>query len=115
MGADPQQDGLLATIPPLMRFLAHVERDILDAEAWLSAQNPDLGRQFRAAIDAALARIEEGPARWPKGMRGTRRYIVTKFKYVVVYREKADEVVIVAVTHGRRSPGHWKDRLKDLT
>ena len=42
---------------------------------------------------------------------GTQRYIMKRFPFVVVYRVAADGIEVVAVAHGSRKPGYWKNRL----
>ena len=42
--------------------------------------------------------------------RKTRRALVPRFPYQVVYRLRPDEIVIVAVAHLKRRPGYWKIR-----
>ena len=34
------------------------------------------------------------------------------FLFTVVYREQTTIVEVVAIAHGRRKPGYWKERLK---
>ena len=43
----------------------------------------------------------------------TRKYILKKFPYQLVYREKQDQIDIVAVAHHKRRAGYWRKRLKD--
>jgi hypothetical protein len=35
---------------------------------------------------------------------------VKRFPYKIVYRERADDLYIVAIAHTSRRPGYWKDR-----
>ncbi|WP_417738002.1 type II toxin-antitoxin system RelE/ParE family toxin [Rosistilla oblonga] len=35
-----------------------------------------------------------------------------RFPYVIVYRVATDRIEILAVAHGRRKPGFWKERLE---
>jgi len=44
-------------------------------------------------------------------IHGTRKLVLQRFPYVIVYREKESSVEILAVAHGHRQPGYWKDRL----
>jgi len=41
----------------------------------------------------------------------TRRVVLSRFPYIVVFRETVTEIEIVAVAHGRRRPGYWRERL----
>jgi len=43
--------------------------------------------------------------------RGTsRRYVLRRFPYSIIYRATADQIQIVAVAHHRRRPGYWAKR-----
>ncbi|MBI4996895.1 MAG: type II toxin-antitoxin system RelE/ParE family toxin [Rhodocyclales bacterium] len=43
--------------------------------------------------------------------RGTsRRYVLRRFPYSIIYRATANEIQIVAVAHHRRRPGYWTKR-----
>ena len=63
-----------------------------------------------AELDLAMARIEEAPRRWPSYLADTRRYLLRRFPFFVVFREVDDLVQIVAVAHARRRPGYWLGR-----
>jgi len=41
----------------------------------------------------------------------TRRVVLNRFPYLVVFRETTSEIEVVAVAHGRRRPGYWRERL----
>jgi len=40
----------------------------------------------------------------------TRRILLRRFPYQIVYRLKPDGIVVVAVAHLKRRPGYWKSR-----
>jgi plasmid stabilization system protein ParE len=42
--------------------------------------------------------------------RCTRRLLLPRFPYHVVYRLSPAEIVVVAVAHAKRRPGYWKRR-----
>jgi toxin ParE1/3/4 len=39
-----------------------------------------------------------------------RQYLVDGFPYRLIYRERVDDLYIVAVAHASRRPGYWKRR-----
>jgi len=41
---------------------------------------------------------------------GTRRYLLQRFPFSVVYRVEARRILIVAVAHARRRPSYWRSR-----
>jgi plasmid stabilization system protein ParE len=79
--------------------------------AWYLERSPSAARRFLAAIDHAVARVAEAPERWPAYVAGTRRFVMLKFPYSVVYKETVSGVVIYAFVHAKRRPGYWKRRL----
>jgi plasmid stabilization system protein ParE len=40
-----------------------------------------------------------------------RRALVTKFPYVVLYREDQGEIIVIAVFHTSRNPSVWQSRV----
>jgi len=60
-------------------------------------------------LERALGSIVEAPMRWPL-KAGTRRYVMRRFPFVLVYRTLDSTVEVVAIAHGRRRPGYWKSR-----
>lgn len=42
---------------------------------------------------------------------GTRRVLLGKFKFSLVYLTRPDEVVVIAVAPFKRKPGYWRPRI----
>lgn len=82
-----------------------------DAESWYRAQSPDAGLRFLAAIYDALEEISASPHTWPIYLHGSRRFVLLRFPYAIIYREKEFRTEILAIAHGRRRPGYWRQRL----
>lgn len=61
-------------------------------------------------LDRAVERIAEAPTRWPAHLHGTRRYLLRRFPFSLVYREVGPILTVVAVVHAKRRPGYWRDR-----
>ena len=45
-------------------------------------------------------------------LHGTRRALLGRFPYFVVYRERSRKIEIIAVAHAKRRPGYWARRVK---
>ena len=56
--------------------------------------------QFRDALRAALIRISENPKQFPPAIKSTRRALLRRFPYILVFREMDDAVYIVALDGG---------------
>jgi plasmid stabilization system protein ParE len=77
---------------------------------WYEEQRVGLGAVFAAAVDRTVAGILEKPLAYPQIHGETRRALVRRFPYAVYFRPVADEVVVLAVMHGRRLPRRWQSR-----
>ncbi|MBM4133751.1 MAG: type II toxin-antitoxin system RelE/ParE family toxin [Nitrospira sp.] len=73
-------------------------------------QNPAAGEAFVAELDQAIALIGDHPNRWPSYDHHTRRYLLRRFPYSIIYRTEENRITVVAVAHGRRKPGYWRKR-----
>ncbi|MBX3442197.1 MAG: type II toxin-antitoxin system RelE/ParE family toxin [Planctomyces sp.] len=80
------------------------------AREWYSDKDNSLGVAFADELDRAVDRIANAPERWPLYLQNTRCFVLQRFPYLVVYRESATGVQILAVAHVRRRPGYWKSR-----
>ena len=80
------------------------------ARQWYDARNAEAAEAFVAELDLALEKIEETPQSWPPYLADTRRYLLRRFPFFVVFRQVDDGVQILAVVHARRRPGYWLGR-----
>ena len=84
--------------------------DLRLAARWYDERRHGLGAELVLAIDAAIARIIEAPRRWPLFASDTRRCILRRFPYNVIYRVDADSIHILAIAHHNRRPVYWGPR-----
>ena len=56
-------------------------------------------------VNLAIDRIFAAPQRWPAGPHGTRKLLLYRFPFAVVYREQPSTIQVLAIAHGRRRPG----------
>ena len=80
------------------------------AHAWYTERSQVAAAALATELDRAVSEITEQPTRWPRYLYGTRRYLLRRFPYAIVYREKAGSVLVVAFAHSSRLPGYWKNR-----
>jgi len=80
------------------------------AYRWYARRSRAAGEAFLAELDRAIVAIADQPATWSKHLHGTRRYLLRRFPYAIVYRESSERITVVAVAHGRRRPGYWRQR-----
>jgi plasmid stabilization system protein ParE len=85
-------------------------REARAAREWDSAWSDEAADAFMAEVDSAVEGIEEGPRQWPAYLGQTRRYLLRRFPFFVVFREATDRIEILVVAHARRRPGYWLGR-----
>lgn len=81
------------------------------ARLWYSNRNVKASYAFMLELGHALKQIAEAPNRWPAFEHGTRRYLLKRFPYALVYRASQEAVEVLAVAHSKKRPGYWKDRV----
>lgn len=96
-----------------MRFYFHPDAQVeFDAAVDHYQQfQPGLGLEFAAQVYAAITRIIQYPDAWSALSKNSRRCLVSRFPYGVIYQVKSRSIRIVAVAHLNRRPGYWKQRL----
>jgi toxin ParE1/3/4 len=78
---------------------------------WYRSRSFDVGLEFLSDLDSAIEDILQAPQRWPKYLYGTRRLVMQRFPFSIIYLDDPDLITIIAVAHAKRKPGYWKGRL----
>lgn len=92
-------------------FHAEAEEELNEAVAYYEARVAGLGNDLRMEIEHAVWQIRETPERWQRHTERTRRFLVRRFPYSVVYLIQPDHLWIIAVAHHKRRPRYWENRL----
>ena len=100
----------------MLRILAEARAEAVEAAAWYDRQRSGLGAQLFDEIERSLERIEHAPdsfSTWEpyNGPEDFRRCVLKKFPYVVIFTHRPQVVLVVAISHARRRPMYWLDRL----
>lgn len=95
-----------------MRVLSCAEREFLDAVDGYNAERPGLGYEFAQEVQSAFKRIGLFPDAWPLFSGRTRRCIVSRFPYGILYQVRTDRILVVAIMHLKRDPNVWRQRSK---
>ncbi len=80
------------------------------AERWYRERNETAATRFRRELDRAVGLIAERPEAAPPYVANTRRFLLRRFPFFVVYRVFSQRVQIIAVAHARRRPHYWVQR-----
>ena len=93
-----------------VEFHEEVVSEFLAAVEWYLARNELVASRFVQQITHAVQFIAQAPQRWPSYSHGTRKFVLRRFPFLLVYRELESAVQILAVAHAHRRPGYWKTR-----
>jgi plasmid stabilization system protein ParE len=82
------------------------------ARRWYEQRSQRVAAGFVRELDRTMSAVAESPDRWPIHAHGTRKLILRRFPFAVIYKLNGDEVWVIAVAHGRRHPAYWQTRTK---
>jgi len=96
-----------------MKFYFHPQADAEFDQAvqYYEDSQSNLGIEFAEEVYAAIVRICEYPDAWSVMSKNTRRCLVNRFPYGVIFQVKSGVLRIIAVANLHRRPGYWKNRI----
>jgi len=83
------------------------ENAALEYEAaveWYLERSVLAASKFVDAISRGMEMIVEAPHRWPAGNHGTRRFLLQRFPFAIVYREIPAAIQVLAIAHPVETP-----------
>ena len=97
---------------PKVAFHTEAIAEAKAAREWYEERSIAAGEAFIEELDRIVARIGEYPEGGAPYLEATRRYLMQRFPFSVIYREKRRTHQVVAVAHSKRKPGYWKSRVE---
>lgn len=91
-------------------FQADAETELIEAAAYYEAQQCDLGKRFLASVQDAINRIVLNPQLYPVIELDVRRCLTRTFPFGVLFRDRPDNIQVIAVMHLHREPDYWNNR-----
>jgi toxin ParE1/3/4 len=85
--------------------------DVKSAVAWYQKRSRKAVLDFVEELRRAADTICDAPERWPLGKSNTRRFLLWRFPFSIIYSEQSSTVTIWAVAHHSRRPEYWTQRL----
>jgi len=70
-----------------------------------------LGRKFLDEVIETIDLIAQFPQLWSQNSAHTRKAVLRKFPYNLIYSINNNNIYIIAVAHQNRIPEYWIDRL----
>lgn len=94
-----------------LRIRSEAGEEIHSAFEWYYQRSPEAAGEFLAEITTSLAQIVSHPQLYPPYTDTTRRRILTGFPYFMIFQEKEEMILIIAVAHAKRRFGYWRGRI----
>ncbi len=73
-----------------------------------------LGKKFLDEILESTELISRFPQLFPQNSEHTRRVVLRKFPFNLIYTVLNNKIYIIAVAHQNRAPEYWVDRVKKV-
>lgn len=93
------------------RFTSAALSELRDALLDYESKERGLGGRFLSEVDGAIARILMAPEAWGRLSARTRRCLVHRFPFGVLYQIRGVEILVVSVMDLRQDPSCWKECL----
>ncbi len=77
---------------------------------WYADRGERTAAGFLREVERGLALIAESPDLWSLYELGTRRYLLRRFPYAIIYERWQERLIILALAHHRRRPSYWAGR-----
>lgn len=95
-----------------MKYFFHesAEAEFDNAISYYESCRQGLGLDFAEEVFASIELIIQYPEAWSAMSKNTRRCLVNRFPFGVIYQVKSNIVYIIAVADLRRRPDYWLNR-----
>lgn len=95
-----------------MKFEFHpaAEKELNQAVDYYNDCQPMLGWDFAQEVYSTIQNILAYPKAWTQLSKNTRRCLVNRFPFGVIYQIKENDIFIIAVMQLNRKPGYWQNR-----
>ena len=93
-------------------FHPEAQKELSEAVKYYEDIKTGLGLDFLKEVKMAIKRIKDFPKAWTPFSENTRRCLVNRFPYGVIYQVEDKEIKIIAIMHLSRKPLYYRNRIK---
>ena len=95
-----------------MTYLFHpeAELELNIAVDYYEECKVNLGAEFAYEVQKTIQRILEFSTAWQKLDGDIRRCLTNRFPFGVIYYQRDEEIIILAIMQLQRKPNYWKER-----
>jgi plasmid stabilization system protein ParE len=88
------------------------ETEIDAAFNWYWQDSVRAALRFDSELRQTFGLLRRDPSAYSLYLRGTRRALVNRYPYSVIFRELPRKIEIIAVAHAKRRPTYWVKRIR---
>jgi hypothetical protein len=92
------------------KFHPSAKSEFEDTVSYYEKCRTGLGVEFSEEVYTTITRIIAYPNAWSKLSENSRRCLMNRFPYGIIYQVKASEVWIIAIAELHRRPDYWQYR-----
>jgi len=93
-----------------VEFLEHASIELDNAIEYYNIQSTGLGEKFLDEVLETIELILHFPQLWSQNSENTRKAVLRKFPFNLIYSMHKNKIFIIAVAHQNREPDYWIDR-----
>ena len=82
--------------------------------SWYEDNRTGLGYDFFLQVDVGINVIKRSPEIHPIEYKETRKHLIKRFPYKIIYFVNEEKIIILAVLHGKRSFELLKSRVNGI-
>ncbi len=94
-----------------VEFIEPAAIELDDAIEYYNVQAEGLGDKFLDEVLRTIELISLFPQAFTEGTKHTRKALLRKFPYYLIYTSMKEKLYIIAVAHNNREPEYWIDRI----
>lgn len=92
-------------------FLHAAEMEFTESIVYYNQQHEGLGLEFAAEVKRAMNRMIRYPNAWAPLSQNTRRCLLNRFPYAILYQIRSESILIVAIQNLHQNPSSWQTRV----
>ncbi|PHS34048.1 MAG: plasmid stabilization protein [Sulfurovum sp.] len=91
-------------------FHEDAETELNQAITYYEECQPHLGLEFAEEVFQTIKRILDFPEAWQTMHKDIRRCLTKRFPFGIIYYQKDEQIIILAVMQLNRKPFYWLER-----
>lgn len=95
-----------------VKFVWPADEELGEVIEYYNQKKSGLGQRFFEEVNEAIERIIRFPLASSKVGQNTRRSLLRKFPYSLLYVVEQNMILVVAVAHQQKKPSYYADRIR---